>query len=73
MDDPPDGITAVEDVLSKVSLSDTVVLIMPLVSNNSLLTSTEPEVPIFIPKELFISRLLNLLEPVKSPVGPPRV
>ena len=55
------------------SLLVEVVFIIPFVSSNSLFTSTNPFTPIFNPAALLISRLLNLLAPEKSPVGPPRV
>ncbi len=70
---PPAGITAAEEVLNNVSLLVEVVLIIPFVSNRSLLTSTSPFAPMFNPATLLISRLLNLLAPVKSPVGPPMI
>ena len=68
---PPEGETAVEEVFNNVSLLDELVPIIPFVSINTLLTSTEPFVPIFNPAGLLISRLFSLLAPEKSPVGPP--
>jgi len=70
---PPVGITAEGEVLTKVSLFAEVVVIIPFVSNSSLLTSTNPFVPMVNPESLLISILLNLFAPEKLPVGPPRV